>query len=232
MANSWERLRYDENAYDQYLKESTGALLYQLDPSKFYNCAECRPAQPGYFGQGVSVSKKNTLVEVENDLKNITRKSSKDPNMAYMPTKATQNVPMRHLQECNPNRDETRASNPACNLRGTGVSQHVFFQPLQDPQNPCAWNRLSKTDDRQDVKDKCSPKYSAPMPVTGLPTGELQTPMPGCACNSVEAVFTDPLNPTYLGGAGYNQPVHYQPALAKNYKDVLAFQQCLGGLKQ
>ena len=75
---------YDNCSYKKCLQESTGALSYILNPIKYENCSKCR-VEFGVVG-GTNVShNKGVLVDIENELKNITRKSSKCPSKKYIP---------------------------------------------------------------------------------------------------------------------------------------------------
>jgi hypothetical protein len=73
---SFNRLRYDNCAYQKTLHESTSPLAYQLYEGKWENCDKCiydkfyRPFD---------------LVDVESELKNITRANSKCPELKYDP---------------------------------------------------------------------------------------------------------------------------------------------------
>jgi len=233
MAGSWERTNNDAGEYKQYIKETTGPLLYQLDPNRFYNCQECRPDQPGKLGSGISTNKKWPLVDVESDLKNITRPLSNDPkvqfgggglipnngNNAKQPT-VSKSDSQRNYPSCNILTDETRLTNPACNLRGTGVSQHVFFQLQSNPQE------LSKVEYPGAIRENTSNlakdtyvDYARPFRAgDSLPSGSpIQIPI---GCNNVPLVFTDPLNSLY--GKEMND-IHVQPALNANYTHLMEY---------
>ena len=81
---SFNRLSYDDCAYKKTLEESTGTLTYVLNPIKFENCSKCR-VEFGIVG-GTNVSHNiGSLVDIENDLFNITRKNSKCPSKKYEP---------------------------------------------------------------------------------------------------------------------------------------------------
>ena len=229
MAGQWERSKYDNGAYEQYIKESTGPLLYQLDPNRYYNCKECRPNQPGYFGPGVSISKKNTLVDVESELKNITRQSSRDPKKKFLPCKKTTPVSLNDLPACGPFTDETRLSNPACNLRGTGTSQHVFFNLCQNPQDLATIEHPGKIliNDKQMAKDNHKPILPTPININpSLPPGNVKIVMPTC-CNDpkLECIYTDPLSKPYENTHKY--PVHIQKSLEYNYEQLMKYHNCL-----
>ena len=81
---SFNRLMYDSCAYKKTLEESTGTLSYVLNPIKYENCSKCRVEFGVVGGTNVSHNKGN-LVDVENELFNITRKTSKCPTKKYIP---------------------------------------------------------------------------------------------------------------------------------------------------
>ena len=81
---SFNRLMYDSCAYKKCLQENSGTLSYVLNPIKYENCSKCRIEFGVVGGTNVSHNKGN-LVDIENDLKNITRKSSKCPSNQYTP---------------------------------------------------------------------------------------------------------------------------------------------------
>jgi hypothetical protein len=222
MAGSWERTKFDDGEYKHYIKETTGPLLYQLDPNKYYNCQECRPEQPGYIGSGVSISKKNTLVDVENELKGITRRQTRDPKGKYLPCKKNDKN-LFNLPSCNILTDETRMTNPACNLRGTGVSQHVFYELCQDPQAVIEHPGRILINDKQMAKDNHKPVL--PKPVDPNPVFPKPKPikMPKCCPGSdIECVFTDPLSPNYDNSRPHKN-LHIQPALEYNYERIMNY---------
>jgi hypothetical protein len=225
MAGQWERTKYDNGAYEHYIRESTGPLLYQLDPNRFYNCKECRPQQPGYMGPNVSISRKNTLVDVESELKNITRPTSRDPKKKFLPCKKSEPVASNDgVPACPPMTDETRLSNPACNLRGTGTSQYVFFGLCQNPQDlDAVINRNKPVDVRQYSKDNCKTEPFKPIDINdSLPSGNIKLDIPLCCKDSkMECVFTDPLNRYYENPHKY--PVHIQKALESNYEKIMRY---------
>lgn len=234
MAGSWERINNDKGEYQQYIKETTGPLLYALDPNRFYNCQECRPDQPGKIGSGVSVSKKWPLVDVESDLKNITRPLTNDPLAQYKGgagVGADAGVdPKRNFPSCNILTDETRLTNPAGNLRGTGVSQHIFRQLNDNVQD---WGKLAhpgtvRENSKLMAKDTYV-NYARP-PVAnaaaaGQPTGAVTAPGAATPLGyiNVPAVFTDPLNTTYSTDIAGGAKNHIQPALDANYKHIIDY---------
>jgi hypothetical protein len=81
---SFSRLGYDKCAYDKQLKESVSPLEYMLNPQKFETCNKCRMNLGIVGGSQVSHGKGN-IVDIESDLKNITRKNSNCPAQRYAP---------------------------------------------------------------------------------------------------------------------------------------------------
>jgi hypothetical protein len=228
MAGSWERSKFDEGEYQHYIKESTGSLLYQMDPNKYYNCKECRPQQPGYIGTGVSISKKNTLVDVESELKNITRKQTRDPKGKYLPCKKQgKQEKLLDKPSCGIITDETRSSNPACNLRGTGTSQHVFYELCQDPQSLQAIEHPGRIliNDTRMAKDNHRPILPKPIDINPSLPKNKPIKMPLCCPNSgsqLECVFTDPLFNNYENAKPHTN-LHVQPALEYNYERIMRY---------
>ena len=80
---SFNRLRYDNCAYQHQLKESVGTLSYILDPMRHEHCQKCR-VEFGVVG-GTNVSHvKGNLVDLETELRGTTRLQSKCPSLKYI----------------------------------------------------------------------------------------------------------------------------------------------------
>ena len=79
---SSNRLMYDSCAYKTSINQSVSPLEYQMNPIKFENCNKCRH-ELGLLG-GPSVSHiQGNLVDLETDLRGITRKASLCPSKKY-----------------------------------------------------------------------------------------------------------------------------------------------------
>lgn len=79
---SSNRLMYDTCEYKTRLNESVSPLEYMMDSSRFENCNKCR-MELGIIG-GTAVSNiRGNLVDLETDLKGISRKSSLCPSKKY-----------------------------------------------------------------------------------------------------------------------------------------------------
>ena len=107
---SSNRLMYDSCAYQTTVNESVGPLEYMLNPIRYENENKCR-MELGVIG-GTNVSHiKGNLVDLETELKGITRKASNCPFNKYQSPCATgdlTNCPPQNItiptSECGQNR--------------------------------------------------------------------------------------------------------------------------------
>lgn len=74
---SFNRLNYDNCAYDKKIQESTSPLMYQMSRYKYENCARCT-----YDGKQYAPF---DLVDEESELLNITRSATRCPSREYNP---------------------------------------------------------------------------------------------------------------------------------------------------
>ncbi len=74
---AYNRLSYDNCAYQKRLYESTSPLMYQLYDGKFENCDKCTYKNEFW--------RPYDLVDLESELKNITRPNSKCSQLKYNP---------------------------------------------------------------------------------------------------------------------------------------------------
>lgn len=188
MSGSFERQIYDQNAYQAYLRQSTGPLIYQLDPVRVARCNPCRQIQPGFNNTaGVSHDGNRALVDIESNLMRLNYRNSKDPNAMYKPS-CTQcgrclneglpcgcrcNENLIHLPECSIITDHTRLSNPIWTARELGINR---FQPLcLNPQDEGRWHQRAEIgiNYRMVVKDNHVPLIPKPLDQSAvLPTGQ------------------------------------------------------------
>ena len=193
MSGTFERLSYDDQAYQTYLKQSTAPLKYRLDPLSSNQCNPTRPPDVGYIGKvGVSLTHQRPLIDVESDLKLLNYPKSKDPSQMYQPycpqcnkcksgypcgdgtTKGCCNCQERlhHFPINEHHTEHSRLTNPICTARGVGINR---FQPLcLNPQDENRWLHPSEVgiNYRLVVKDNhvpCIPKLVDPTPL--LPKG-------------------------------------------------------------
>lgn len=75
---TFNRLNYDNCAYDKKLRESTSPLSYQMSRYKYENCARCT-----YNGKQYTPF---DLVEEESELRGISRPATRCPSKMYNPT--------------------------------------------------------------------------------------------------------------------------------------------------
>jgi len=124
---SFNRLDYDTCAYKQELSESIGPGEYQLG-TPHISCEDCFTRDPQLIMQraGASVAKTVPMVDVDSELMNITRKLSNCSKDEFIPKfnekgEIDNSLEQKHFKDCGiPTIENTRLSNPACNLRGTG----------------------------------------------------------------------------------------------------------------
>ncbi len=84
---SLTRLNNDACYCEKRTSESTGPFAYYTYAGKYVNGSQCRE-------KGTSPHKPQDFVDVENDLKNITRKATLCPSGKYAPVKASAHVPV------------------------------------------------------------------------------------------------------------------------------------------
>ena len=106
---SSNRLMYDTCEYKTRLNESVQPLNYMLDPMRYENCNKCR-MELGILG-GTSASHiKGNLVDLETDLKGITRKASLCPSQKFF-----SNCAVNNIGNCRPNNIQINGSIPQTN---------------------------------------------------------------------------------------------------------------------
>lgn len=221
MSGTYERSRYDEDAYAVELQANDKRVNYMLADNS--HCKPCRIPDPGFLAHcGVSVNPDMSLTDVESELLQLTRKLSRCPDKEYKPmcpnlvntndgdglpcgggvTRGPQQCQprLRHLPECQFTQIESRSIAPACTLRGTGWDR---WEPLcQAPQDLAVieFPGESNVNMRQALRDSFKPCFLKPWDQTAaFPLGgELPCqPLSGSTC----AVFTSDLQPTR-----YSQP--------------------------
>jgi hypothetical protein len=73
----YNRLSYDNCAYEKKLNESVSPLMYRLYEGAFQNCNKCTYQNKFW--------RPYDLVDLESELKNITRPNTKCPQLKYNP---------------------------------------------------------------------------------------------------------------------------------------------------
>lgn len=80
---SFNRLIYDEGAYQKQLNESTGVGQYKRTPHSRFLEGACFDAEPGRYNKAVTHPRNVAIVDVESELHNLNRKYSKNPLRNY-----------------------------------------------------------------------------------------------------------------------------------------------------
>lgn len=222
MSGSFERLAYDVGTYCTDLKQSTAPLKYALDPVFANVCNPCRPADVGYIGrQGVSLSKTQSLTDIESYLFLLNHPNSRDPARKFNPccdpgslcaNGGEDGAGLLHFDDCLIRTDYSRITNPPCTLKGTGVNR---FQPIAlNPQDENRWLIPSQVgiSIRQVFTDNfvpaipdvtsefkqfpdLDPVLPRPKPETCTPQFYMQ-PLPACQVNYTSPMYTSFYVPT------------------------------------
>jgi hypothetical protein len=208
---SFSKNIYDKESYKQSINQSVGPGVYTLGAPKV-SCKQCYPWAPTnrIQTQGVSHIQNSLLIDIDSDLSGITRKLSKNIMESYTPACpdtvcdsgevcgqgvvgkcSNGNIPepnFQHLADCFDPAEDTRLSNPACNLRGTGWNRWTWLH--RNPQErlalPFDWN----INNRLVVKDNHRPIIPTPIdPTLALPLGG---ELPREPTQSTESSFTQP----------------------------------------
>lgn len=177
--HDFTRLNWDACTYQHNLKQSSGPGGYQLG-TPMPSCHECLAADPRLrqTGSGVAVCADRPLVDVDSELRNITRPATNCPTGKYLPgVKGAAAKPpacaLRGPKRC---RDEaitsedTRLSNPPCTMRGTPNGFNRWEWLCQDPQERVAVPFDTLVNNRLVVKDNHRPCLPTPIdPTLALP---------------------------------------------------------------
>jgi hypothetical protein len=133
---SFTRDKYDSCEYDKYLQESTAPFQW-LSDSIYENNSHCLVDQSPFL-QGSAYGIQRNDIDVDSELKNITRANSRCPDKKYDPSKHTVQTPPS-FSNCQDSRlvpEYTRVEKP-CNLSGVStfhLSVHPLCNDLQDLQ--------------------------------------------------------------------------------------------------
>lgn len=151
---SFSKNIYDEESYQQSINQSVGPGAYHLGIPRV-SCKPCFPTDATVMlqGQGVSHIRNTPLIDVSSELYGINRKLSNNISDQYIPscpdsvcssgevcgqgvvgecsTGLHSNNTLEHMPDCSLPSEDTRLTNPSCNLRGTGWNrwQHLHTNP-------------------------------------------------------------------------------------------------------
>jgi hypothetical protein len=170
------RLKFDTCTYQHDLTQAVGPGRYMLDPLRPH-CQPCLQddarVSTGYTGASECITP--SIIDVESDLINLTRKATGCPTGQYQA--GTPPCPLNASAQClaRPRAlptEDTRLNNPPCTLRGTGWNRWEWL--CQDPQHnalvPFGINVATSIV----VKDNHRPVLPKPIDQTlALPRGDL-----------------------------------------------------------
>jgi hypothetical protein len=168
---SFNNLQYDTCSYKQVLSESIGPCEYQLG-TPFISCEDCFSKDPQLILQrvGASVAKNVPMVDIDSELMNINRKLSGCSSKEFIP-KFNENgdidnsIESVHFKDCQiPTRENTRLSNPASTLRGTGWNRWEWM--CENPQKRSIVPFDFNINNRLVAKDNHRPLLSTPLDQT------------------------------------------------------------------
>jgi hypothetical protein len=145
---SLNKLSYDKCSYEQVLGESLGPGFYQLTTPP-NSCKPCHSTDPRIRLQstGVSLNRDSSLVDIDSELLGITRNASSCSSRKFNPYDQclkdsklcieVEKTPI-DFDDCFINTEDTRLSNPPCNLRGTGWNRWEWLckNPQENIEEP------------------------------------------------------------------------------------------------
>ncbi|MAE83971.1 MAG: hypothetical protein CMB80_14615 [Flammeovirgaceae bacterium] len=179
---SFNRLGYDTCAYAQDLQQSVGPGERVINVPAINNCNPCLATDPSYgqVMQGGSTVGGGIFknIDVESDLDGRARLASKCQTRQFMPS--CDKPDLTHYDGCPLASEETRTTNPPCNLRGTGWNRWEWL--CLDPQAHVAYTNYpngitpydSHIDSRLLAKDNYRPCAPKPLDQEAvLPNGRL-----------------------------------------------------------
>lgn len=182
-------LRYDTDAYEHALRESAAPGAYRLGAAQgAAHCEACiaPDARVARGGSGaVALCKGRAVVDVESDLRNITRPLSRSPACLHRLGEGGCDPDPSTARACGGGQgtralrvEDTRLSNPPCTLRGTGWNRWEWL--CQDPQSTALLPFDVPIDTSILMKDNHRPHLPAPLdPGAALPPRVREPPEAG-----------------------------------------------------
>ncbi len=107
-------------------QQSMRSVDYLLEQSKFIHNNQCR-AEFGIVGGNDVSQTKSSLVDIENDLKGITRTANKCVEYNYVPTQNNVLEPIKYIKT---------ADNPELDLNKKHLKNCNFFDMQEVPKEP------------------------------------------------------------------------------------------------
>jgi hypothetical protein len=167
---SFSRLNHDDCTYEHNLRQSIGVGDYMLKTP----AVDCQPCLNTYLPTGSTSSTCDQRVDIDSELRGITRRATNCPTRKFIPGTYEPNCTIKHLPDCRtlPNED-TRISNPPCTLRGTGWNRWEWL--CKDPQENILVPFDYNINYRMIVKDNHRPCIATPLnPLPVLPPGHCE----------------------------------------------------------
>lgn len=186
---SFTNLSYDKDAYKTTIKQSKGPGSYHIEKPRV-STKHCYPYPVSVIPQkqGVSVFRNKLQVDVSSELLGITRKASDVPSEKYNPQcnvscdtgypcgqgvigtcnglkkgQRSGDNELVHGENCFIPAEETRTTNPSCNLRGTGWNRWEWL--CLNPQKNIEITFPNNVSNRILVKDNHRPVIPNPINV-------------------------------------------------------------------
>lgn len=155
------RLHFDACTYKHNLKQSVGTADYMLGTPQM-DCRICFSTDPAIrMKTGISTCDSVPIVDIDSELKNLTRKASDCPSEKYIPT-GKSFCKVKNMKDCTtlPTED-TRISNPTCTMRCTGFNRWEWL--CQNPQEKALIPFDFNINNRLVVKDNHRPCVPSPI---------------------------------------------------------------------
>ena len=158
---SLNRLRNDPCTYTHDLKQSLGSADYMLNEPNI-ECRTCFNPDPNFrmanqMRRSTGDSVCSSLIDMDSELKNITRPATNCPRKKYLP--GMNSCTLQHFPDCESrdfiSKEDTRLSNPGCTLRCTGWNRWEWL--CQNPQDKALASFDYNINNRTIVKDNHRP---------------------------------------------------------------------------
>lgn len=171
MAGRFTNLRYDKDAYDDEVSQSTNPLIYKLDPNYAVNCSPCFSPYGPRAGHD-NADAIGQQIDVDSILRGINKVSSKanrnkipdslKPFKTYIPADCSDALESQY----------SRFSHPSFDIKGLNTKDMRFGYPLHDPQ--CQIFENSAVNTRLQAKDNHKTIWQEPFDQKNLlPTERL-----------------------------------------------------------
>lgn len=198
MSGTFNRLRYDQPAYNEEVERSVNPMLYRLDPNYAVNCNQCFAPYGPRNGHEVSDAV-GQQIDVDSILRGVSQINTKS-NVQQQPDSLT-GYQLRALNNCSDLLEPTysRYQTPAYEIRGMTVPDLHLSYPIQDPQ--CQIFENFETNTRLQAKDNHRAVWQLPM-------------RDGMICEKMPAYPTERLGPVKNFS---NRNSNYAPFPLKSY---------------